>query len=60
MDREAWRATVSSVAESEMTDLAHAHTHTHTYTRNSGVKFEFRNKPLPYSQLIFNKDVKII
>ena len=35
MDREAWRATVSSVAESEMTDLAHAHTHTHTHTHRT-------------------------
>ena len=35
MDRQAWWATVSSVAESDMTDLARVHTHTHTHTHRT-------------------------
>ena len=32
MDRGAWWATLSSAAESDMSDWARAHTHTHTHT----------------------------
>ena len=35
MDGQAWRATVHSVAESDMTEVtSHTHTHTHTHTED--------------------------